>query len=110
MAKLLDKLATAAEGLSGLLHCADHESEIWQVEFKRSCVTFGTLMRMANLPGSSPDKVYVLVDLQVLGKGLKAPVMMHDDDGKLLPGYANQEDAMPQAKELNMAVMELPIV
>ena len=109
MAKLIDEMLLEAQSLVSVLMGKDKNTAGWQGDLCTRAYHLSLMFRAAELPGSCPGSVFVLVDTQVLGNGLKAPVMMHNEYG-LLPAFPTKELAEEQAKELNLTVMELPIV
>lgn len=109
MANLIDKILSEAQNLVQVLTVADKTAADRYKDLCTRCFRLSSMFRFGNLPGSSPASVFVLVDTQVLGNGLRAPVMMHNEDG-LLPAFPTREQAEEQAKELNLEIMELPIV
>ena len=95
--------------LTALLKAADIGSENWRRELEECGKRLTDLMRVVNIPGTYPDAVWIMVDTQILGNGLKAPVVLHDENHELLPAFANIKDAESQARLLNLEVLKLPI-
>lgn len=110
MSELLCNMVVESKLLTSILKAGDVNSTSWRQQLEDCCIRLTNLLRAANIPGTYPDHVWILADMQVLNSpGLLAPVVIHDGDN-LLPAFLRKSDAEEEAAALKMVALKLPIV